>query len=551
VMYSIYAITQKQSHLDMANLFDHYTWTRPLAAGVDDLNGNHANTHIPEIIGNQRGYEVASNTTQQNISTFFYETVTHHHSWVTGGSNDNEYWGPADQVGDSLNLFTEESCTQYNIQKVARHFFTWTADPQYFDFYERAMLNGIIGNQKDSGAFIYMMPIGSPGQTKGDNSDWNTHWGNPYTDFWCCYGTMIESFSKLGDSIYFYAPDNSGIYVNQFISSTLTWSNKGVTLVQKTDFPVSSSTTLAITATNQASWTLRIRVPSWAGKSTITVNGQIFTGAITPGTYAEITRTWVAGDAVVADFPMTFTVEKIQDKRAQYSAFVGFFYGPLVLAGLTNSPFLPGSITNLSWFTRTSDTALTFNAHDDDGTDVSFIPLLNVVSQHYTIYFNTSGIPFVSYNTAGSLIPTSTSADFLCYGGASTISNPTLSLRSGNPNETNTVYLLTAVQDATHLVDGLTLSYSYVTGYGNGVGANFTISFENLVSGANTVIYTSPRLTDYSYDQCNTCYSPPVSVSKLGLGLSATSLVRVKFVFQDNDKNVQLKLNFNATVHWK
>ena len=33
------------------------------AAGKDDLSGNHANTHIPEIIGNAVGHEVSGNET--------------------------------------------------------------------------------------------------------------------------------------------------------------------------------------------------------------------------------------------------------------------------------------------------------------------------------------------------------------------------------------------------------------------------------------------------------------------------------------------------------
>jgi hypothetical protein len=282
----------------------------------------------------------------------------------------------------------------------------------------------------------------------------------------------------------------------------------------------------------------------------VLVNGQAYTGAITPGTYLSLTQAWAVGATVEATFPMAFAAEHIQDRRSQYATVSAFLYGPLLLAGETSSFFLPVSTTDLSWLTRTSTTALTFVGHPQTGANVTFIPLLNVISEKYTIYFNTSGVPEVHYNAAGSVVPTSTSGDFMCQGGASVVSNPTLSLRSGNPNEVNTVYLTTAIQDDTHAVDGLTLDYSYVTGYGSGTGTNFSIYFESS-SGTDTLIYASPRLTDYSYDSCNTCYSPPVAVSKTGLGLSATQMVRVKFVFQDNDKNVQLKLNLNTTVHWR
>ncbi len=35
----------------------------------------------------------------------------------------------------------------YNILKVARHLYQWSADSGFFDFYERALFNGLIGNQ--------------------------------------------------------------------------------------------------------------------------------------------------------------------------------------------------------------------------------------------------------------------------------------------------------------------------------------------------------------------------------------------------------------------
>ena len=37
---------------------------------------------------------------------------------------------------------TEETCTQYNMLKVARYLFRWTGAPGFADYYERAILNG-------------------------------------------------------------------------------------------------------------------------------------------------------------------------------------------------------------------------------------------------------------------------------------------------------------------------------------------------------------------------------------------------------------------------
>lgn len=46
--------------------------------------------------------------------------------------------------------------------------------------------------------------------------------------------TGIESFSKLGDSIYFQEDGESpSVYVTQYISSSLDWKSAGLTLSQK------------------------------------------------------------------------------------------------------------------------------------------------------------------------------------------------------------------------------------------------------------------------------------------------------------------------------
>ena len=80
------------------------------------------------------------------------------HSFATGGSNAAEHWFAHSNLADSLQpnrwgnyrnigARTEESCTQYNALKVARHLYTWSADAKMADYFERAFLNGILGNQ--------------------------------------------------------------------------------------------------------------------------------------------------------------------------------------------------------------------------------------------------------------------------------------------------------------------------------------------------------------------------------------------------------------------
>lgn len=108
----------------------------------------------------------------------------------------------------------------------------------YADYYERALANGVLSIQRgtDPGVMIYMLPLG-----RGVSKAVSYHgWGTQFNSFWCCYGTAIESFSKLGDSIYFEEKTQTpGIYVTQYISSSLDWKAGQIILTQTVDPVVS------------------------------------------------------------------------------------------------------------------------------------------------------------------------------------------------------------------------------------------------------------------------------------------------------------------------
>ena len=147
----------------------------------------------------------------------------------------------------------------------------------------------------------------------------------------------------------------------------------------------------------------------------------------------------------------------------------------------------------------------------------------------------------------------------LCYPGVLP-NGGDMNIRSGNPDETNTASWSVAVQDATHNVTGLRLSYQYVAGYGpDGAPGGTTLSVVAMrgdaCSGRGPVIatlYTSPVLSHYPFDVCETCYSPPIDVflPAGSLNLNVSAGMQLGFIFTDNQRNVQLRLPIDATIYW-
>ena len=408
VLYELYSISGDPSHLATGRRFNAYVFTAPLAAGVDDLATQpfpHANFHLPEIIGNARAYELTGNTTDANIADAFFGALAANHTYVTGGSSSGECWQAPRDLGNFLSSQTQESCTTYNALKVSRHRFLRSAMASDADFYERALWNGIIGNQwrttaPGSGAettsYIYMLPLGGGPVKKG--------WGASDYGFPCCWGTLSESFAKLGDSLFFGAADGA-LVVNQYVSASAKW--RGAVVTQTATFPEHPTATATLTVTPEAGgrndWPIRVRVPGWleAGTGSVSLNGKALPGPLTPSSYVDVEPNvggWKVTDKIYLTFPPPLRVEAINDRHPEYNATLAFLYGPLVLAAV----HMPTDIwvphgnkfrTDASSFIKRNgtDATLTFEATAANGSKILMLPLRDVTDETYVVHLMTAG----------------------------------------------------------------------------------------------------------------------------------------------------------------
>jgi len=318
VLANIYAVTGDVKYLETAKRFDHKVIFDPLARGEDPLNRLHANTQIPKIIGAAREYELTADPRYQQIATFFWDRVVNHRSYVNGGHSDGESFFPPEEFSRHLGTSSSETCNTYNMLKLTRHLFFWQPSAERMDYYERALYNHILPSQDPkTGMMIYYCPF-RPGAFKT--------YSTPNDSFWCCVGTGIENHGKYNDSIYFH--DDSGLYVNLFIPSELTWKDKGLTLKQETRFPLEETTKLTIATAPSGPLAIRIRHPFWAKAATVAVNGRAENLTSKPGSYLTLERTWKPGDIIQVTLPMSLRTEAMPDNPKM----VAFMYGPLVLA---------------------------------------------------------------------------------------------------------------------------------------------------------------------------------------------------------------------------
>jgi len=332
VLADVYAITGDKKYLELAKRFDHQAILNPLEAGKDQLDGLHANTQIPKVIGFQRIAELSGNPSDQPLSSaakFFWETVTEHRSVVIGGNSTKEHFNPAaDFTSMIVNREGPESCNSYNMLKLTQALFDSDPQARYFDFAERVLYNHILTTIDDHG-FVYFTPMRPAHYRVYSTAD---------QSFWCCVGTGMENHGKYGGFIYARKP--GALYVNLFIPSELNWKEQGITLRQETKFPEEPRTHLSLKMAKPSTFTVYLRHPVWVKKGAfqIAINGTVQPDNSEPSSYVALTRTWNDGDVIDLTLPMETSFERLPDGLDD----VAFLYGPIVLAAETGTDDMTG-----------------------------------------------------------------------------------------------------------------------------------------------------------------------------------------------------------------
>jgi DUF1680 family protein len=321
VLYNLSVAANEPRWATVGDRFNKLAFFTPLAQQRDELRNLHANTHIPQVIGAARRFEISSDPRFRHIAEFFHSTVTSRRTYSPGGCSNAEVWlthpGPLSLEWRAATRH-QECCCAYNMLKLTRQLYSWTADPRYFDYYERNLFNHRLGAiQLSTGLSIYFLSL-SPGAWKTLSTDDRS--------FWCCNGSALEEYSKLGDSIYYH--DADGILVNLFIASSLDARHRSVQLRQDTRFPHEPLTTITITRTSAVPWTLKLRIPTWTASASLKINGRSLSASPGPSSYLAIHRVWKNGDRVELHLPMRLSAESLPGAPQIQS----FLYGPIVLA---------------------------------------------------------------------------------------------------------------------------------------------------------------------------------------------------------------------------
>ena len=343
-LYNLYKYTKSENHLSAAHSFDELTLFDPLYKGKDILNGKHANTTIPKIIGCLNRYTITNEEYYLQVAVNFWDIVIVSHTYITGGNSEWEHFGEPKILDAERTSCNCETCNTYNMLKLTRELFRITGEKKYSDYYENTFINAILSSQNpETGMTTYFQPMAT---------GFFKVYSSPTDHFWCCTGSGMENFSKLGDSIYFSCADS--IFVNRFTSSKFFWKEKGITITQNAELP-----NVTFTINGSADAKIVLKIPDWCiGTPTVKINGESKCVTVENG-FITLQKIWNDGDTIEYEMNMRVVAHPLPDNKNT----VAFKYGPWVLSADMGTRDMKTGVTGVNvtvplWDDTLSDTLI-------------------------------------------------------------------------------------------------------------------------------------------------------------------------------------------------
>ena len=343
----LYLVTGDRKYLDQAKFFLDF---RGKTAYREEYN----QSHLPiveqdEAVGHavRAAYmysgiaDVAALTGDQSYIDAIdriWENIVGKKLYITGGigaTNRGEAFG-ANYELPNLTAYCE-TCAAIGNVYVNHRMFLLHGDSKYYDVLERTLYNGLLSGVSLQGdGFFYPNPLESDGR----------HKRQPWFGCACCPSNICRFIPSVPG--YVYALKDDELYVNLYMSNTMTQKVKGkdVVLRQETSYPWKGDVDIFVDRNAAKTFSLKLRIPGWVrgevvpgdlysyadGKTLgykVTVNGEEVKAELDKG-YFTITRNWKKGDKVSLHLDMEPRIVTANEKVEADRGRVAVERGPVV-----------------------------------------------------------------------------------------------------------------------------------------------------------------------------------------------------------------------------
>lgn len=227
-------------------------------------------------------------------------------TYLTGGLGSR--W-EGESFGDPYELPADrayaETCAAIASIQWSYRLLLATGEAKYADLVERQFYNAVLPGVSLSGdRYFYVNTL----QVRADSdpADEREPAGGrqPWFHTSCCPTNLMRTLASL--QTYVATRSADGVQLHQYTTSTVrTDLDAGaVDLEVDTAMPWDGDVTVTVRGSTGGTWTLGLRVPSWADGAAVRV-GDAPDVPVTPGSYVDLRREWEPGDVVHLTLPTT------------------------------------------------------------------------------------------------------------------------------------------------------------------------------------------------------------------------------------------------------
>lgn len=209
-----------------------------------------------------------------------FENITNKQMYITGGIGSSDYGEAFTYDYDLPNLTAyAETCAGIALIMFSDRMFGLDINSKYADIIERVLYNNVLsGVSLDGKSFFYENPL------ETDTKKWNFNQTlkikqhlpiierKEIFDCSCCPPNITRLIASVGG--YIYKHMDNDIYINQYISNETVFA--GTKILLKTEYPWEGKISINIDVTDGKEKHLYLRIPQWADKFDVSINGKFY-----------------------------------------------------------------------------------------------------------------------------------------------------------------------------------------------------------------------------------------------------------------------------------
>ncbi|WP_414683568.1 glycoside hydrolase family 127 protein [Microbacterium sp. CFBP9023] len=268
-----------------------------------------------------------------------WDRTVERRTYVTGGQGSHHQ---DEAFGDDWELPPDRAYSE-TCAGIGSIMFSWrlllaTGEAQYADLIERTLFNVVATSPGDDGrSFFYANTLhqrtpGIPADPDATSPRASSSLRAPWFEVSCCPPNVARTFASL--AAYVATADDDGVQLHQYAPSTVRTTlpdGRIVAFDVSTGYPAKGD--VRVTITEDAEFTLTLRVPSWASGATVRVHsGNEVTELPGPPGAVEVARAFRVGDIVELNLPIVARTTSPHPMVDAVRGSVAIERGPEVLA---------------------------------------------------------------------------------------------------------------------------------------------------------------------------------------------------------------------------